>query len=108
MGKRDKLKNSMKNTVDKMFGNKERNEIIKDSLETSLKILKESSDFNPILRLAVSGICASIEILNKKTKNKEGMLQMTADLAAKAQELASLKGQGNSSEVEHHFEELAE
>ncbi|THU87774.1 hypothetical protein K435DRAFT_969752 [Dendrothele bispora CBS 962.96] len=35
------------------------------------------------------------------------MIQMTAELAAKAQELASLKGQGNSSEVKHHFEELA-
>ncbi|THU81917.1 WD40 repeat-like protein [Dendrothele bispora CBS 962.96] len=108
MGKRDKLKNTVKNTLDKMFGNEERNDIIKDSLETFLKILKNSSDFNPILKSAVGGVCASLEILNKKTKNKEDMLQMTADLAAKAQELASLKGQGNSSEVEHHFEELAE
>ncbi|THV00068.1 WD40 repeat-like protein [Dendrothele bispora CBS 962.96] len=103
MGKRDKLKN----TFDKMFGNKERNDMIKDSLETFLKILKESSDFNPILKSAVGGVCASLEILNKKAKNKKDMIQMTADLAAKAQELASLKGQGNSSEVEHHFEQLA-
>ncbi|THU86878.1 WD40 repeat-like protein [Dendrothele bispora CBS 962.96] len=102
-----KLKNTAKNTAHKIFGNKERNDIIKDSLETSLKILKESSDFNPILKLAVSGICASIEILKKKTKNTGDMIQMTADLAAKAQELASLKGQGNSSEVKHYFEELA-
>ncbi|THU86869.1 WD40 repeat-like protein [Dendrothele bispora CBS 962.96] len=107
MGKRDKLKNTVKNTVDKMFGNKERNDIIKDSLETFLKILKESSDFNPILKSAVGGVCASLEILNKKTKNQKDMIQMTAELAAKAQELASLKGQGNSSEVKHHFEELA-
>ncbi|THU93196.1 hypothetical protein K435DRAFT_840359 [Dendrothele bispora CBS 962.96] len=107
MGKRDKLKSTVKNTTHKIFGNKERNDIIKDSLETSLKILKESSDFNPILKLAVSGICASIEILKKKTKNTGDMIQMTADLAAKAQELASLKGQGNSSEVKHYFEELA-
>ncbi|THU88525.1 WD40 repeat-like protein [Dendrothele bispora CBS 962.96] len=103
MGKRDKLKN----TFDKMFGNKERNDMIKDSLETFLKILKESSDFNPILKSAVGGVCASLEILNKKTKNKEDMVQMTANLAGKAQELASLQGQGNSSEVEHHIEELA-
>ncbi|THU80855.1 WD40 repeat-like protein [Dendrothele bispora CBS 962.96] len=107
MGIRDKLKNTVKNTLDKIFGNKERNEIIKDSLETSLKILKQSSDFNPILKLAVSGICASIETLHKKTKNKKDMIQMTVDLAESAQELASLKGQGNSSEMEHHFKELA-
>ncbi|THU86877.1 WD40 repeat-like protein [Dendrothele bispora CBS 962.96] len=103
MGKRDKLKN----TFGRMFGNKERNDIIKDSLETFLKVLKECSEFNPILKSAVGGVCASLEILNKKAKNKEDMIQMTADLAAKAQELASFKGQGNSSEVEHHFEELA-
>ncbi|THU86866.1 WD40 repeat-like protein [Dendrothele bispora CBS 962.96] len=107
MGKRDKLKDTVKNTVDKMFGNKERNEIIKDSLETFLKVLKESSDFNPILKSAVGGVCASLEIFNKKTKNKKDMIQMTAELAAKAQELASLKGQGNSSEAKNHFEELA-
>ncbi|THU86871.1 WD40 repeat-like protein [Dendrothele bispora CBS 962.96] len=107
MGKRDKLKNTVKNTLDKMFGNEERNDIIKDSLETFLKILQESSDFNPILKSAVGGVCASLEILNKKTKNKKDMIQMTAELAVKAQELASLKGQGNSSEVKHYFEELA-
>ncbi|THU91300.1 hypothetical protein K435DRAFT_841099 [Dendrothele bispora CBS 962.96] len=107
MGKRDKLKNTVKNTLDKMFGNEERNDIIKDSLETFLKILKESSDFNPILKSAVGGVCASLEILNKKARNKKDMIQMTADLAGKAQELASLKGQENSSEVKHHFEELA-
>ncbi|THV00074.1 hypothetical protein K435DRAFT_837458, partial [Dendrothele bispora CBS 962.96] len=64
MGKRDKLKNTVKNTLDKMFGNEERNDIIKDSLETFLKILKESSDFNPILKSAVGGVGASLEILN--------------------------------------------
>ncbi|THU91294.1 WD40 repeat-like protein [Dendrothele bispora CBS 962.96] len=107
MGKHDKLKNTVKNTAHKIFGNKERNDIIKDSLEASLKILKESSDFNPILKAAVGGVCASLELLNKKSKNKKDMIQMTADLAAKAKELASLKGQGNSSEVENYFEELA-
>ena len=35
------------------------------------------------------------------------MIQMTEDLAERAQELASLKGQGNSSEMEHKFDELA-
>ncbi|THU89208.1 WD40 repeat-like protein [Dendrothele bispora CBS 962.96] len=35
------------------------------------------------------------------------MIQMTADLAAKAQELAGLKDQGNSSEVKQYFEQLA-
>ncbi|THU97559.1 WD40 repeat-like protein [Dendrothele bispora CBS 962.96] len=103
MGKRDRIKKK----VEKIFGNKERNTLIKDSFETSLKILNECSDFNPFLKLAVSGVCASLEVIHQKTKNKKDMEQMTEDLATKAKELNNLRNKGNSSEVEHHFEKLA-
>ncbi|THU76147.1 WD40 repeat-like protein, partial [Dendrothele bispora CBS 962.96] len=84
-----------------------RNDVVLESLETLLKVLKECSDFNPILKSAVGGVCASIEIIHQKTKNREDIVKMTADLTARAQELDNLKDQGNSSEVKHHFEKLA-
>ncbi|THU79250.1 hypothetical protein K435DRAFT_810879 [Dendrothele bispora CBS 962.96] len=99
MGKRDRIKKK----VEKIFGNKERNTLIKDSFETSLKILKESSDFNPFLKLAVSGICASLEVIHTMLLT----VCMIEDLAAKAVELDNIRKKGNSSEVEHHFEKLA-
>ncbi|THU93599.1 hypothetical protein K435DRAFT_840185 [Dendrothele bispora CBS 962.96] len=107
MRKRDQVKKKIENTVGKILGNKERNDVIKYSFETSLKVLKESSDFNPILKSAVGGICASLEIIHQKTKNKVKMTEMTRDLAAKGQELDSLNGQGNSSEVEDQIGILA-
>ncbi|THV02319.1 hypothetical protein K435DRAFT_792678 [Dendrothele bispora CBS 962.96] len=62
MRKCDQVKRKIGNTVGKILGNKERNDV-KDSLETSLKILKEISDINPILKSAVDGTSEIIHIL---------------------------------------------
>jgi hypothetical protein len=63
MRRRDKFKKHMREIGEKM-GIRDKTKIATDTLETGLKILKESSDFNPALKAVVGGVCEVIRLLH--------------------------------------------
>ncbi|KIK51224.1 hypothetical protein GYMLUDRAFT_404627 [Collybiopsis luxurians FD-317 M1] len=80
--------------------------------ETSLKILKELSEFIPVagqgLGIALGAVSECVKIYHQVTENKERFKELTEELSTKLAEVKNYMEQSGSTEMDEIFQILAE
>jgi len=74
--------------------------VVWSSIETSLRVLKVCSDWNPFLKSAVGGIVACIDLVGKTSQNQKDIADLTKRLASTASMLQQNAEHASSPEAE--------